>query len=175
MPRFRSRRRRTIMAPIISVKNQRSEKQSVTPTANIIFEAVVAVEVGAGTKILGNEVPVGSKVYSMDVSVNFISLDAATTGNFEWYVGKLRNGQSVVDITPSPDWTNIGLSDGRNQVIKSFMALYGTEDAGAIRYNMHIKIPKIYQRVRAGDKIVIVTVSSSGGDLAVGTRYKYYQ
>ena len=162
-------------SPIISVKNQRSEKQSVTPTANITFDALVAVDVGAPTKILGNEVPVGAMVYSMDVSVNFISSGASVTGNFEWYIGKIRNGQAITDITPSPDWSNIGLSDGRNQIIKSYMTIVPTDDAGIARYNLHIRIPKIYQRVRAGDKIVIVSVSSDGGDLAVGVRYKYYQ
>ena len=174
MPRFQRRRRAMRMAPINSVKNQHATKQTILASALIIEEVAVAVDVGAPTKVTGLEVPVGAKVFSVDLSVNFISVDSSTSGNFDWCFLKLREGQTVASLITNPDWTNLGFSNGRNQIIKSYMANYGTEDAGSIRYNPHIKIPKIYQRMRAGDSLVMAFIASSAGSLSSGMRYKYF-
>ena len=163
------------MTPIQSIKNQRSTVTTAVPNTNIQDFVGLATEVGSQTKIIGNEITVGASVYSMDISVNFVSIDNNETGVFEWVFMKLRQGQSVIDLITTPNWTDIGLSNGRNQVIKSYQAIYATNDAGAIRYNVHIKIPKIYQRMRAGDSFVIVSRSDGAGTLLTGARYKFYQ
>ncbi len=167
-------RMRMRMNPIQSVKNQMATKQTAISNTNVVDFIAVSSEVGEPTKITGREVPVGATIYSIDVSVNFISESGTITGNFDWCLLKIRSGQAVSTLIVSPDWTNLGLSTGRNQIIKSFMSLFGTEDAGSIRYNLHIKIPKIYQRMRSGDTFALVMQSSSAGSLASGARYKYY-
>ncbi len=168
------RRPRMRMNPIQSVKNQLATKQSLL--GNTLEQIFIAqsVDVGAATKITGREVPTGASIYSIDVSVNFISSTGGQTGTFDWVLMKTREGQGVVSLITSPDWSDIGLANGRNQVIKSFMTIFATEDGGSVKYNLHIKIPKIYQRMRAGDNFVIALESSDAGTLAVGARYKYY-
>ena len=87
----------------------------------------------------------------------------------------LRNGQTIATLfagTKAADWSVIGLSNSRNQVIKSFTGIVGTEDAGAIRYNVHIPIPKMFQRIREGDQWVLVWNSFSPGPLTTAFRYK---
>jgi len=163
------------MARMLGIKNQMATKQNVMGAALIQDFIATAVEQGVATKVTGREVPVGSFIRSIFVSVNFIAGTGGTTGNFDWCLMKLRDGQSVVGTITSPDWSNIGLAAARNQVIKSYMTTFGTEDAGSVKYNLQIKIPKIYQRMRAGDTFVIALQTSDVGDLATGARYKYYQ
>ena len=169
---FRRMRPRTIVQ---SVKNQFQTDQSILDNVLIQDFVATATEVGTPTKVTGKEVPVGAIVKSLFISVNFVSGSSNETGNFEWCLMKLREGQSVVTLITNPNWTNIGLGSGRNQVIKSFMAIFGTEDAGSIRYNLQIKIPRLYQRMRSGDSFVLALQSSAAGSLSTGARYKYYQ
>ncbi len=174
MPRRRGRMRMR-MNPIQSVKQQMAQKQSILADTNIQHFVMDASEVGSPTKVTGIEVPVGAIVYSMDVSINFVSSTGGITGNIDWCFVKLRDGQVFDTILVSPDWSDLGLASGRNQVIKSYMAIFGTEDAGPKIWNLHIKIPKVYQRTRAGDRFIIVFRSSEAGSLSTGARYKYYQ
>ncbi len=162
------------MNPIQSVKNQMATKETLLgDTLEQIFIAQTT-DVGAATKVTGREVPTGASIYSVDVSVNFISATGGQTGTFDWVLIKTREGQGVVSLITSPDWTDIGLANGRNAVIKSYMTIFATEDGGSVKYNVHIKIPKIYQRCRAGDNLIIALKSLDAGTLAVGARYKYY-
>ena len=174
MPRRRGRMRMR-MNPIQSVKNQHSTKQTILANTNIQDFVMDATEQGVPTKVVGIEVPVGAIIYSMDISVNFVVDGGGSTGTLDWMFIKLRDGQVASTIIPTPDWSDIGLSSGRNQVIKSYMCVYGTEDGGAKTWNVHIKIPKVYQRTRSGDRFVIVVNSNAAGTLATGARYKYYQ
>jgi len=160
-------------SPVHSVKNQFQTNQSITTSLNQDF-VYTAVEVGVATKITGKEVPVGANVYSVDVTVNYVTGGGAQIGNFDWCLIKLREGQSVVSTITSPDWTDIGLSSGRNQVIKSYTTMFGTDDGAIVKYNVHIKIPKSMQRVRSGDLLVIAFQASQSGTSVTGARYKYY-
>ncbi len=169
--RFKSRGFRT---PIHSVKNQDQEAQSILASTNISQQIALGQEIGVPTKVLGNEVPVGSKIYSVDIIWNFVSSTGGITGVINWCLLFARTGQTIASTIVSPDWTDIGLSEGRNQVIESHGDIFGTEDAGPIRYKRHIRIPKIYQRLRAGDSLRIVTNSDQVGTLLTGFRYKYY-
>ena len=162
------------MNPIQSIKNQRSTVTTAVPNTNIQDFVGVAVQVGAPTKVIGNEIPIGAHVYSMDLSVNFVAVDNNTTGVFEWAFIKLRDGQSGATLITTPNWTDIGLADGRNQVIKSYQCIFATNDAGSVRYNIHIKIPKSFQRMRGNDSFVIISRTDAAGTLLTGARYKYY-
>ncbi len=179
MPYRRSGMRRARRSSGItqSVKLQRKETSTyVGGNANVVYQINIGKELA---DVTSNQIdnPVGSKVFGFDISVNFISSTGGQTGTFEWFVWKARTSQSTAGVFADPkgaDWSELGLSAGRNQIIKSFMGIYGTEDASAVRYNMHIKVPKLMQRTRLNDVITLVFNASDAGTLSIGSRYKYY-
>ena len=89
----------------------------------------------------------------------------------------LRSDQDIstlIAANRAAGWSEIGVSIGRNQVIKSFMGLFATEDAGPYKSNQHIKIPKQWHRIREGDKLVLVWNSDAACTYSNGFRYKDY-
>lgn len=177
---FRGRRRgraRMVLTPIQSFKQQRQE---VITYAGTVANNNYIVVVGVARDALSGDrknVPVGAKIMSIAVTVNFGSTSAAATGDGNWMLTCLRAGQDVQDefaATNAADWSNIGLSNARNQVIKSFLVNFSTENGATYRHSSQIKIPKMYQRIRQGDVWTITWNSGLGGQLAIGTRYKYY-
>jgi len=169
-------RRTMALTPIVTVKKQRAE---VVTYAGLNANNVYTLYTGVAPGILEttSTVHTGKKVFSVDLSVNFISSSGGISGVFNWMLYKLRDGQSTNGEFAALDaasWSNIGLSNARNQVIKSYMGLVGTQDAGALRANVHISIPKIYQRVRQEDKLLLCFNSDIGGPLHIGSRFKTY-
>ncbi len=173
----RRSRRRMILAPIQSFKQQRQE--AVTYAGSLANNNYI-VAVGTLQDAMGGDrknVPVGANISSVHVTVNFGNTSAAATGDGNWMLTCLRAGQDIQDefaATNAADWTNIGLSNARNQVIKSFLVNFGTENGSTYRYSQQIKIPKVYQRIRQGDVWTVTWTSGLGGQLLIGTRYKYY-
>lgn len=163
------------MPKVVTFKHQ--FEASVTyagAAANSIL--ILYTGVGPGDNMLANTVAAGHQVYSVDVVVDFIAAAAADTTDSSWMLLYLRAGQTVSDIaaTDASNWTNIGLSNLRNQVIKSFTTIGGSDAAGPTKGHVHIKIPKIYQRVREGDQLMTVFNASAGGPLKQAFRYKDY-
>ena len=160
-----------------STKLQREEKVSyIGGNANNVYIVATGKELPDVT-VNGTDVPVGAKIFSTEVSVNYITSGGGTTGSFEWFLWKARAGQDTTECFADPagaNWTTIGLSGCRNQIIKSYMGVYGTEDSSAVRYNVHPKIPKSMQRTRLGDQLLVVFNADQAGTLSIGTRYKYY-
>ena len=170
------RRRPPMRAPIVTYKHQKNEDITYVG-GNANNETILYTGLPPGNLSLVNGVPAGHKVFSVDVSVNALAPDNNTTGTFSWMLIHLRADQSVATlINPSraSGWSEIGLSVGRNQVIKSYMGLYGTDDAGPYRSNVHIKIPKLWHRVREGDQLILVWNSDAATTFSVGFRYKDY-
>ncbi len=162
------------MNPVQSVKNQRNTTSSILANTNQVTFVTQTIEVRNATKITGLEVPTGSTIYSIYIEWNFVSGSASATGTVDWVLVKLRSGQDFATLFTTPNWTDLGLSDGRNQILLSHSDIFGTEDAGPIRYKKRVKIPKIYQRQRAGDQFAIVSNSSEVGTLSVNVLYKYF-
>ncbi len=180
MPFRRNTRRRyqgrMRLNPIQSVKNQIAQKLSYAgASANNIFNIATVVDVGAPTKITGVECPVGSHVFSVYVTVDYIVTAASTAGTCDICVVKLRAGQVFATEFTNCDWTNLGLAAARNQIIKSYMTVHPTEDAGKVHWSGQIPIPKHMQRMRDGDVLMLVFNAANAGTLAIGARYKYYQ
>ncbi len=173
---FRQSRRRMSRKPIIqSVKNQFNVAQTLVMATTSFLDFAVGVEQGAPTKVQGNEVPTGAMIFGMAISVNAIVPAGSGNTRFSWYLCKIRQGQAGSDF-PSPVWADIGLSEVRNQIFHSEMVQLGSEDAGPYRFNRRVKIPRIYERMRAGDRLVIaVTANSAAVEIDIGARYKYYQ
>ncbi len=161
------------MTIVQSVKNTHDEDLTISGTKNVTTLAV-AVEVGGATKITGKEVPVGAKIFSVELWVNYVA-GSTITGNFKWYLGKSRSGQSITTDFPLPAFTAIGLSGFRNQIFHQETALVGTEDAGPYKFHRRIKLPPPFQRFRAGDNLFIVTQADTAGLQSVAILYKYYQ
>jgi len=172
----RMMRRPMMRAPIVSYKHQRNENASyVGAGANHQYNVIVGAEPGqVGT---AQSVAAGNKIYSINVSLNFIHGTQNGNDTPSWMLVSLRDGQTIPSCfaaTDASEWSNIGLSSCRNQVIKSYMTVVGSEDAGPRTWNVHIKIPKIFQRIRQGDAIVIVFNSQDPGTLSIGTRFKSF-
>ncbi len=166
-----------MVAPIVSYKHQRNENTTYAgAAANNNY--VVYTGVGPGAAASPNTVPAGNKVYSVDVSVNFIHLAGSGTDAPSWMLTHLRADQDITALfgggSGASEWSSIGNSLARNQVIKSYMSLIGTEDAGPIKTNVHIKIPKMWHRVREGDILLITFNADQTGSLSIGTRFKSY-
>ncbi len=173
---LRRMRRPMMRAPIVSFKHQQQ--------ADLTYGGMVGNQeydlyngMAPGGVVGVSSVPAGNKVYSVNVTVNFIHTSGTGSTNVRWMLVHLRSGQDIPTCfapTDAPNWSNIGLSSCRNQVIKSFLSLAGTEDAGPQRWNLHIKIPKMWHRVREGDRLLIVFSATDTGDLTLGSRFKSF-
>ncbi len=165
--------RRRPMTVIQSVKNSFQQVTSQIAGKDGI-QIAAAVEVGAATKVTGIEVPVGAKIFGIEIWVQFVSGTGGDAGTFNWYLVKQRENQPFAQM-PTPDFTDQGLSNFRNQIIHSDLAVIGTEDAGPYKFHRRIKINKLFQRMRPGDSFTIGVNPSIAGTLAIGVFYKYYQ
>ncbi len=178
MPRFsRSfRRRRTMAAPIVSYKHQASENityAGLNANNNVFLFSGIA----PGAEISPTTVAAGNKVYGVNVSVNFTTNTGTEGSTYSWMLVYFRQGQNLSSNFPgseSSNWSTIGLNNTRNQVIKSFMGVVGTEDGGLLRQNIRIKLPKMYQRIREGDTLNLVFNAAEAGTLSTGFRYKSF-
>jgi len=170
------RRMRPMSAPIVSYKHQRqTDVTYVGGLANQIITYYTGTGPGAGATV--GQVPAGNKVFSVNASVNFTHTSGTGTSRLNWMLVHLRADQDINTLfaaTDAANWSNIGLSLARNQVIKSYLAIVGSEDAGPKSWNVHIPIPKMWHRVREGDSLVIVFNSDDSGFLSIGTRYKSF-
>ncbi len=168
--------RRPMRAPIVTYKHQRQENSTyIGAGANEAYSVYLGVPPGSVATPV--DVPAGNKVYSFDVSVNYIQESSSGNATINWMLLHLRADQNVASLFADPnaaDWSTIGLSLARNQVIKSFIGKVGSEDAGPKVWNMHVKIPKLWHRVREGDKIFLIFNSNNAGALTIGTRFKSY-
>lgn len=170
------RRRMRRLNPIQSVKKQFSQEASYAGAGANAFHAVFT-GVETGTTGTVSNAPVGSKVYGVYVVVDFINGSAATTGVANWFIWKARSGQAAgtaFAATNAPNWTNIGNSDARNQVIRSETAVIPPNDGGRYRFARYIPLPPGMQRVREGDVLQIVFASDLAGTLLTAHRFKTY-
>ncbi len=175
MARFQ-RRRRQMLAPIVSYKHQASA--AVTYAGGAVNNIHFVMLGGApGSEKSGINVAAGCKVYSVDISLTYSLTAGSGTSTYSWMLVHLRDDQNIGSLFAASDasnWSTIGLSKGRNQVIKSFTGIVGSEDSGPRSYNLHIKIPKLWHRVREGDSLVLVFNADSVGSLLNAHRYKDY-
>lgn len=160
---------------IQSVKNQFGQDLSIIGGAVGTVTVATTVEVGSPTKVIGVEVPIGAYVYGLELWVQFVGSSGTVTANYKWFIAKARQGQDLLLDFPSPDFTDIGLSNVRNQIFHSESNLVGTEDAGPYRFHRHLNLPKNMQRFRAGDTLFVKSLSDVAGVESINFIYKYYQ
>ncbi len=173
--RGRPRRRMSMRAPIVTKKRQFN---FITSYVGGLANDITTLYTGLDTDQLEGSVGVhlGKKVYSVDVSVNFITSSPSEGNDYSWMLVHLRQDQVVGTLfgTPASSWSTIGNSPGKNQVIKSYMGVHGTEDSSSVKYNVHIKIPKMWHRIREGDSLQLVYNGDAAGTLNIGFRFKTY-
>ena len=177
MPRrFMRRMRRPMLAPIVSYKQQRQEVVSYVGTvANLEYQLYVGL--GAGGVQAPQTAIAGHKVYSVDMSITFVQTSSSGNSAISWMLVHTRDGQTIDQCyaaTDASNWSNIGLSQCKNQVIKSFLSAVGSNDAGPKQWNLHIKIPKQWHRIREGDRLIFVFNGQEPGLLVIGSRFKSY-
>jgi len=125
MPFRRRMRRMTMRAPIVSKKHQR-QSNSTYVGGGVNFDLLVYQGVAEPDSSLVQNVTVGEKVYSVDVSINYIQESSSGNSTINWMLVHTRDGQVIDTLFGTPngaDWSNIGLSKGRNQAI--FLATIG--------------------------------------------------
>ena len=123
-------------------------------------------------RVTPNEVPAGAHVFGIDVYVNAIVPSGSGHTNFNYIVQIQRTAQGPIT---NLDFSSLGLSNLRNQIIHSDMVQLGTEDAGPLRRKLRIKIPRIWRRIRQGDVISLQWVATTTAiEVHMGCRYKYY-
>ncbi len=170
MPRRRARRNG--MRFNTSLKMQHGRAQSDVPAPRNTFDLLVGIGPNEA-RTTGFQAVAGSHVFSMDVYINAIVPSGAQNTNFDYYVIYLRSGQTA-SIIPDADFSSIGLSTLRNQIIFSDLNQIGTEDAGPLKRKLHIRTPKLYQRIREGDQWVLVYGHAIAIETNLGFRAKSY-
>ncbi len=172
MPRRFRRRMAAPRATITSLKNQHGRQQTTVPGTKNFISVMTAIAPGEA-RVLGSQVPAGAHVYSIACDLNWIHGSATGDGSLNWYFIFMRSGQEVADA-PSADWSDIGLSNLRNQIIYSELNSIGTEDAGPIKRRVRIKVPKLYQRIREGDVWRLIYDNTSSVEENIGFRFKSF-
>ena len=153
-------------------KNQFNQDQTILANTPVPVNIVKGVGVNENIKVLGTEVPSSAIVSQVTVYLNLIVPSGSGNATVVYYVICRRAGQSDV---PASSFTAIGLSDMRNQVIKSEMTMIGTEDAGPLRTKFKVNIPKTYQRIREGDLIDLIVNVTEASEMSAGCRYRFKQ
>ncbi len=174
MPFKGQRRGRRTSQIVQSVKNAFESRVSLGAGISADFQHAVGVEVGTATKTLGIEVPVGAKVFSIEIWVNVINAAGGTEGDGDWYLATSRSGQTLATF-PDPIFSEVGLSERRNQIYHQEAFQFGSNDAGPYKFHRRLKIPRVYQRMRANDNIFIKLNTSIAANAQVACLYKYYQ
>ncbi len=103
------------------------------------------------------ELALGENVNGFFISVFIIGATGAPlNGSIDWYIAKLRGGQTIGDL-PAPN--NAGISELRNQIFHQEKGLAGSGDGTPMAFKGVIAVPKGMRRTRSGDQYVIALSS----------------
>ncbi len=151
MPFRRQRRRRMMLAPIVSFR-QIFDK-AITFAGGVTDNTeIVTVDDTTDVGALNTNCHTGSKIYRIRVNITARGAAGSDSGDLSWYLAKARDGQASGTF-PSPN--AIGGDMKRNQIFITEFDTFSSQDAPGYKYDRWIKIPKIYQRMRTGDIFLI--------------------
>ncbi len=171
LPRFsrRSRGRPRMVAPIVSDKKFFETGISVPANTRNDFDVFQGVDIPA----LLNDIKVGTKVYKfIYFIVTAASTSGAVGGTIQWYFCKRRSAQSTAEF-PEPE--ALSGSNVRNQIFKSGLSVFGSEDGMPARvHSGQLKIPKTMHRTREGDVLAFVCKPTVAIGLEIKAVYKVY-
>ncbi len=164
-------RRGRALQPINSVKHI-LDSEGVVQQVN--SRTVIAVGVpNVDTAVFKpGDIRTGGKINGFFIIVTAIGTSsAAIDGNFNWYLAKFHDGQTVV---PTPGQT--GISKLRNQIIHEEKGVVASGDGTPRDFKGVIAIPKGMRRMREGDSWEIVSLMTGTGDVnqCIKVIYKSY-
>ncbi len=155
------------MQPVQSYKQVTVDGPASRAAATQIFHAfVVGVDDYRGPTAANNEVPTGAKVMSVTIMLAFTNL-VSVSSLLHLHVVCTRSGQPVV--APGA----VGGDPNRNTVIHTMMKFLGQDQNS--NFVFQLRIPKIYQRVRLGDRFLLVYQTDTVFASATQVIYKFYR
>ncbi len=168
VPYHRRRRMRTLaLRPIDSYKQVTVDGPASRASATNIFHILVhGVDNYVGPTALNNEVPTGAKVFGILILATFTNL-VSISSLLHFNVMTNRSG----GVIPTPG--AVGGNPNRNKVIHTDMIFLGQNQNNNIR--LFVKIPKIYQRIREDDEILIQYRADTVFASATQAIYKFYR
>ncbi len=127
--------------------------------ANVHVPIAVAVETPTSPFKPG-DVMIGSKIFAFFLSIFMIGdSSAAVTGDQNWMLSKLREGQSTGDLPPA---NSAGSNGIRRQIIHMEKGLVGSGDGTPMAFKGVIKVPRGMQTMRQGDQWIITFFNNDG-------------
>jgi len=171
MPFRRSFRRRSMAPRPVTVSFKKVldvAPQTLIPDTNIIE----LISIGKDSTTAGQttptdaEVPVGSIIKFIEIHWS-VSQQSNNDAYAWYYIGQFRAGQ--VPINPR----TVGGSDVRNQIFHQGLFMVGNDQNSNRTYRF--KVPKRFQRVRAGDQWVFVHNHDTAVSSALQVIYKFYR
>ncbi len=145
--------RRSPLNPVNSVKHIVDVEGALSGGVTSVSEFATTVN-ALSASFNPVEVTLGSKIYGFFLSIFVIGATGAPlNGAIDWYIAKVRQGQSAVSDFPNPQAT--GISPIRSQIIHQEKGLAGSGDGTPMAFKGVIKVPKGMQRCRDGDSWVI--------------------
>ncbi len=170
MPFHRRRRRvgrMSGMNPIQSYKQITIDGPASRAAAtNISHNLVLGVDNYTGPDATNRQVPTGAKILGFLIFLSFTNL-VSVSALLHLNVQILRAGQSVV--TPG----TVGGNAQRNQVVFTMMKFLGQNQNS--NFQVFIKIPQLYQRVREGDVWDLTYRCDAVFASATQAIYKFYR
>ncbi len=147
-------RRRGNFSVLVSNKNMPNSFTAAATGANTVV--VIAQSVDSAVNTGATEVERGCKIFRIWVELWVYSSAATTVGvttGIDMYIIKNPGDNLTV---PNPG--SVGTSNEKKFVFKTFKGLIGARTEGTPPYTFRgwVKIPKIYQRMGADDKLQLV-------------------
>lgn len=154
-----------------TIKAQHGTPATFMAGQKLTVDALTSIGVGE-QRVQNSQVSVGAHVRTIDLYLNWISTSSSGHVDISYYFIFRRSGQDLADI-PNANFSDIGNSKVRNQIILSEIVQSGSEDAGGISRRHRIRVPKMFGRIREGDTWSLVFDSSANIEANIGFRFKW--
>ncbi len=136
-----------------SLANVKTDKHEITwsnlstnPATGITVDLISVVDVGSKSNNI--EVAVGAHVKWIYVEFNVAAEDVTNANVFHWEIYVQRADQTITNPT-------FYYQDNRSQIIKRGMEMLPKDVSTVFKRIFVVKIPKMYQRMKQGSKIVL--------------------
>lgn len=133
---------------------------------DINHRIALGVDNYTGPSAANEEVPTGAKISSIDVQIAASNLVSVTSLLFIT-VQFVRSGQGI--ISPNSQ----GGNPQRNQITYTRMVMLGKDQNN--NFHFRVRVPRMYQRMREGAFISIVTRADTVWASATQAIYKFYR
>ncbi len=155
------------LKPIVSYKNQSVDGPASRAAATTItHEILLGVDNYGGPTANNNAVPTGAKVFGGTILLAFTNL-VTVSSLLHLNIAMLRSGQAA----PSPG--AVGGNPNRNCIIYTMMKFLGKDQNS--NFLITFKTPRTYQRIREGDRWLILYENDTVFASATQAIIKFYR